>query len=182
MTLGSGAVLNGAAASTSAIHVTYDGSVSVKENGGYAFDDADEASAFAQTYQNTEFDITEYWSIGQVANLVCDNGANGVYITLTDDAVWNVEETSLIQGLSISDGAKVVIPAGVTLTVGGVEYTDCTLTADDEITAGVTIPEQTDSEENEQGGPGGSGEGGPGGNGQGGPGGDGSQPPEKPDN
>ena len=176
VTLGSGAVLNGAAASTSAVHVTYDGSVSLKQSGCDAFDNAEEAAAFAEQYQNTEFDITEYWSFGHVANLVNDNGANGVYITLTDDAVWNVDETSLIQGLSISGDAKVVIPAGVTLTVGGVEYTDCTLTAADEIEAGVTIPEQTSSEESGHGGPGGSD-----GESHGGPGGDGSEPPQRPD-
>ena len=62
-------------ASTSAIHVTYEGSQAVKANGGYAFDDVEAAAAFAARYQNTSFMINEYWSIGQVANLVNDNGA-----------------------------------------------------------------------------------------------------------
>ena len=52
-------------------------------NGGYAFDDADEAESFAQEYQNTSFTINEYYSIGQVANLVNDNGANLINMTLT---------------------------------------------------------------------------------------------------
>ena len=131
VTLGEGAVLNGAAAQTSAIHVSYDGSVVVKENGGYAFDDADEAAAFAEEYQNTSFTINEYYSIGQAANLVNDNGANKVSIRLSEDAVWNVTETSLISSLSIEDDAQVVIPENVTLTVDGTEYSGCTLTAED---------------------------------------------------
>ena len=130
VTFGTDSQYSGAIASTSAIHVTYDGSVMVKENGGYAFDNAEEAASFAAQYQNTSFTINEYWSIGQVANLVNSNGANAINITLTDDAVWNVTGTSLITSLSISGDAKVVIPAGVTLTVGDTVYTDCVLTAD----------------------------------------------------
>ncbi len=72
-----------------------------------------------------------YWSIGQVANLVNDNGANAVNVTLTDDAVWNVTGTSMISSLTIEGGAYVLVPEGVTLTVGGVEYTNCTLTEQD---------------------------------------------------
>lgn len=131
LTVGKGAELNGAAAMTSAIHVTYEGSVCVKENGGYAFDDMEEAAAFAREYQNTSFTINEYYSIGQVANLVHDNGANLINISLTDDAVWNVTGTSLISSLSITDDAQVIIPEDVTLTVGETEYTGCILTAED---------------------------------------------------
>ena len=131
VTLGTGAVLNGAAAQTSAIHVTYEGSSLIKENGGYAFDDADEAESFAQEYQNTSFTINEYFSIGQVANLVNDNGANLINMTLTDNAVWNVTGTSLISSLTIEDDASVVIPEDVTLTVNGIEYSGCTLTSED---------------------------------------------------
>ena len=130
VTFGAGSQYSGAIASTSAIHVTYDGSVMVKENGGYAFDNAEEAASFAAQYQNTSFTINEYWSIGQVANLVNSNGANAINIILTDDAIWNVTGTSLITSLSISGNAKVIIPAGVTLTVGDTVYTDCVLTAD----------------------------------------------------
>lgn len=130
VTFGAGSQYSGAIASTSAIHVTYDGSVMVKENGGYAFDNAEEAASFATQYQNTSFTINEYSSIGQVANLVNSNGANVINITLADDAIWNVTETSLITSLSISGDAKVIIPAGVTLTVGDTVYTDCVLTAD----------------------------------------------------
>ncbi|MBR2796322.1 MAG: hypothetical protein IKE17_01050 [Clostridia bacterium] len=131
VTFGEGVEYSGAIAATSAIHVTYEGSVAVKENGGYAFDDAEEAAAFAEQYQNTSFTIEEYWSIGQVANLVNDNGANAVNVILTDDAVWNVTATSVISALTIEGGAQVAVPEDVTLTVNGVEYTNCTLTARD---------------------------------------------------
>ena len=130
VTFGQGAQYSGAIASTAAIHVTYDGSVLVKENGGYAFDDANEAAAFAARYQNTSFTINEYWSIGQMANLVNDNSANAINMTLTDDAVWQVTGTSLISSLTLQDQAQVVIPEGVVLTVNGTAYTDCVLTAD----------------------------------------------------
>lgn len=129
VTFGEGATYTGAIASTAAIHVTYDGSQAVKENGGDAFDDADEAAAFAEQYQNTAFTIEEYWSIGQVANLVNDNGGNAVNVTLTGDAVWHVTGTSLLASLTLEDDAQVIVPEDITLTVNGVEYTGCTLTA-----------------------------------------------------
>ena len=130
VTFGAGAQYSGAIASTAAIHVTYDGSVRIKENGGYAFDDTEEAATFAEQYQNTSFTINEYWSIGQVANLVNDNGANAVNITLTDDAVWQVTGTSLISSLTMRDQAQVIIPEGIVLTVNGMAYTDCVLTSE----------------------------------------------------
>lgn len=130
VTFGEGATYTGAIASTSAIHVTYDGSQAVKESGGYAFDDADAAAAFAEQYQNTSFTIEEYWSIGQVANLVNDNGGNAVNVTLTGDAVWHVTGASLLASLTLEGDAQVIVPEGVTLTVNGTDYTDCTLTAD----------------------------------------------------
>ena len=96
-----------------------------------AFDGADETTAFAEQYQNTSFTINEYWSIGQVANLVNDNGGNAVNVILTRDAVWNVTGISLIASLTIEGDAQVVVPEGITLAVNGVEYTNCTLTAQD---------------------------------------------------
>ena len=95
-----------------------------------AFDGADETTAFAEQHQNMSFTINEYWSIGQVANLVNDNGGNAVNVTLTGDAVWNVTGISLIASLTIEGDAQVVVPEGITLTVNGVNYTCCTLTAD----------------------------------------------------
>ena len=131
VSFGEGAAYSGAIASTSAIHVTYDGSVAVKNNGGNAFDDADEAAAFAAQYQNTSFTIEEYWSIGQLANLVNDNGANAVNVILTNDAVWNVTGTSVISSLTIEGGAQVIVPEDVTLTVNGEACSDCVLTSVD---------------------------------------------------
>ena len=95
-----------------------------------AFDGADETTAFAEQHKNTSFTINEYWSIGQVANLVNDNSANTVNVTLTGDAVWNVTGISLIASLTIEGDAQVVVPEGITLTVNGTDYTDCILTAD----------------------------------------------------
>ena len=95
-----------------------------------AFDGADETTAFAEQHQNTSFTINEYWFIGQVANLVNDNGGNAVNVILTRDAVWNVTGISLIASLTIEGDAQVVVPEGITLTVNGTEYTDCILTAD----------------------------------------------------
>ena len=127
VTFGQGAEYSGAIASTAAIHVTYEGSQAVKAAGGYAFDSADEAAAFAAEYQNTYFTINEYWSIGQVVNLVNSNGSNAIHVTLTDGAIWVVTGTSLIDSLTIGEGCRVVVPEGVTLTVDGVTYTDCSL-------------------------------------------------------
>ena len=92
------------------------------------FDDAQEAAAFADQYQNTYFTINEYFSIGQVANLVNFNGGNAIHVTLEDGAVWQVTGASLISSLTIGEGCRVIVPAGVTLTVNGTAYTDCTLT------------------------------------------------------
>ena len=129
VTFGEGAKYSGAAASTAAIHVTYEGSKAVKENGGYALDNAEDAAAFAAQYQNTEFTINEYFSIGQVANLVNSNGTNLINVTLKDGAVWEVTGTSLISSLAIGEDCSVTVPAGVTLTVGETVYSDCTIGA-----------------------------------------------------
>ncbi|MBR0409086.1 MAG: hypothetical protein IJI53_13720, partial [Clostridia bacterium] len=130
VTFGEGSEYSGAIASASAVHVTYEGSAAVKKNGGYALDDAEAAAEFARKYQNTYFTMNEYWSIGQVANLVNDNGANAIHVILTDDAVWQVMGTSLLATLTLSENAKVIVPEGITLTVSGTAYTDCVLTAD----------------------------------------------------
>ena len=129
VTFGEGAAYTGAAASTAAIHATYEGAALVKQNGSFAFDDAEEAAAFAKQYQNTYFTINEYWSIGQVVNMVSSNGANAIHMTIKDGAVWQVTGTSLITTLTIEGDSQVVVPAGVTLTVGEKVYTDCVLNA-----------------------------------------------------
>ncbi len=128
VTFGAGASYSGAIASTSAIHVTYDGSAALKAEGGYALENEEEAASFAEKYQNTYFTINEYWNIGQVANMICSNGGNAVNVALKDGAVWNVTGTSLLSSLTMEDGCKIVIPEGITLTVNGTEYTNTTLT------------------------------------------------------
>ena len=140
VTFGEGTTYSGAIASTAAIHVTYDGSQAVKANGGYAFDDEETAAAFAEQYQNTSFTIEEYWSIGQVANLVSDNGGNAVNVTLTGDAVRAIQQPLYDKGYYDYhvDGiygwrtelAVQMLQDDLGLTVNGVDYTGCTLTAD----------------------------------------------------
>ena len=128
VTLGKGATLTGAAAATSAIHVTYAGSQYVKNTlGGDAVESTDDATILG--YQNTSFTMSEYWSIGQVANAIHYNGGNDINMTLTNDAVWTVDGTSNIKSLKISDSASVVVKDGVTLTVNGTEYGAGTYTA-----------------------------------------------------
>ena len=129
--LQSGAVLNGSIASASCIHVTYDGQIALKEAGITAFDDETEAAAFAAQYQATSFTQSEYFNICQVANLVKSNDLNDIYVSLTEDAVWNVTGTSLINSLTIEDNAAVIIADGVTLTVDDQVYTAGTYTAED---------------------------------------------------
>ncbi len=129
--LSGSATLAGAIASTSCIHATYEGQSYLKSNGITAFDNAEEASDFAKKYQSTYFTIAEYFNIGQVANLVKYNGLNDINVTLADDAVWTVTDTSLIASLAISGNAQVVVEEGVTLTVDGTEYGAGTYTAAD---------------------------------------------------
>ncbi len=116
------ASLTGPIASTSCIHATYEGQKYLKDNKITAFDDDEAAAAFAADYQATEFAISAYFNIGQVANLVRSNGLNDISVSLADTAVWTVTDTSLIQSLSISGNAQVVVEEGVTLTVDGRVY------------------------------------------------------------
>ena len=84
--------------------------------------------------------MTHYFDIGHVANMVNYNGGNDINMTLTDDAVWNVEATSIISTLNVSGDAQVVIPEGVTLTVGDQTYTSGIITADGFTAANVENP------------------------------------------
>jgi hypothetical protein len=59
----------------------------------------------------------------------CGAAANVIDITLEDNAVWQVTGTSLIHSLTISGDSSVIIPEGVTLTVNGIDYSGCTMTA-----------------------------------------------------
>ncbi len=120
---------SGAIAQTAAIHVTYDGAMAVKDQGGYAYtnDNMDEILQ----YQNTSFDMTHYFDIGHVANLICDNGANTITVTMQDSATWTVTGDSVITALYAIDDSSIIVNDGVTLTVGGQEYGPGTYTGDD---------------------------------------------------
>ena len=117
-------------ASTAAIHVTPEGAFERRETGGTALDSAEEAAEFAVKYQNCEFTTNEYYSIGQVANLVNSNGTNLINVTLKDGAVWELTGTSLVASLTIEGESCVIVPEGFTLTVGDRTYSNCVLRAD----------------------------------------------------
>ncbi len=55
---------------------------------------------------------------------------HGVNVTLTDDACWELSEDSNLESLTVEDDAVVVIPSGITLTVGDDTYTAGKITAD----------------------------------------------------
>lgn len=165
--------LNGAIATTTAIHVSYDGAVAYADRDGVAFDDDDEAAAFADKYQASEFSISEYWTVGQVANKIAYSNSNVINVAMSGDSVWNVESTSMINSLTLSDNAKVVVPADVSLMINGTEYTDCVI---DEAGVYGTVVEASEATASAggmggPGGPGGPPPGGPGGPPPGGPGG-----------
>ncbi len=138
-----GATLSGGIASTAAIHVTKDGSDYVKSIGGVAAN-SEEAENELLEYQNTEFTLSEYYDIGQVANTINYNNANGIEVSLDKDAVWNVTADSRIVNLAIMDDAKVVIEPGVELWVAGQLMSsgneEVVLTAEDHETG--VIPER----------------------------------------
>lgn len=125
------ATLAGPIASTSCIHASYEGQKYLKDNGITAFDDEAEAATFAAEYQAVQFAISQYFNIGQVANLVRSNGLNDISVSLADTAVWTVTDTSLIKSLTIQGDAKVIVEEGVTLTVDGKAYEAGTYTAAD---------------------------------------------------
>ena len=93
------------------------------------------AGAFSHTTKDAKVgdgDWSEAIALGHVTNIVNSNGKNLVNVNLSGDAVWTVKGDSVIDSLSVADSAKVVVPAGVTLTVDGKEYTDTTISASGE--------------------------------------------------
>ena len=90
------------------------------------------AGAFSHTVKDAQVGNGD-WSaasvLGHVTNIVNSNGKNLVNVALSGDAVWTVKCDSLIDSLDVADNAKVVVPAGVTLTVGAETYTGTTITA-----------------------------------------------------
>ena len=90
------------------------------------------AGAFSHTVKDAQVGNGD-WSaasvLGHVTNIVNSNGKNLVNVVLSGDAVWTVKGDSYIDSLDVADNAKVVVPAGVTLTVGADTYTGTTITA-----------------------------------------------------
>ena len=80
MTLGKGAVLNGAVSATETRHID--------ENGK----------------QNTHFTIKEFYYLAHVENRNFFNGDNTVEVTLKDGAVWNVTAPGIINKLTVGEG------------------------------------------------------------------------------
>ena len=89
------------------------------------------AGAFSHTSKYAEVGDGD-WSqadvLGHVTNIVNSNGVNTVNVTLTDDAVWTVTGDGIIDTLSVTGSASVVISEGATLTVGDVTYEAGTIT------------------------------------------------------
>eukprot|EP00727_Mastigamoeba_balamuthi_P008213 m51a1_g4012 hypothetical protein (645) ;mRNA; f:559072-561188 len=120
LTLSGGTVLTGAIAPTATIHVTYAGSRAIAAA-------TVKASESWVSYQNTKFTISEYYDIGQVANMIHYNGHNTVSLTIEAGATWKVTSTSLLTSLSNSgtiignvtknsDGTYMVEPSSSTTT------------------------------------------------------------------
>jgi len=123
--------LNSAISKTSAIHINYDGDQELNKNNQLAFSNKDEADNFAKTYQNTKFTINEYFYIGHVANYIHNNNGNDINVSLEENSIWNVTNTSLISSLTIKDNAKVIVPENVVLTVNNKTYTNQTIESSD---------------------------------------------------
>ncbi len=91
------------------------------------------AGAFSHTTKDAkvgEGDWSEASVLGHVTNIVNSNGKNLVNVALSGNAVWNVKGDSVIDSLTVGGVAKVVVPAGVTLTVGDKTYTGTTIAAE----------------------------------------------------
>ena len=74
-------------------------------------------------------DWTGAEALGHVTNIVNSNGVNVVNVTVSDNAVWNVTGSCYVDTLSVTETGKVVVPKGVTLTVGEKTYTDTVIAA-----------------------------------------------------
>ncbi|KAH3757188.1 hypothetical protein Pelo_11009 [Pelomyxa schiedti] len=122
VTLSNGATLNAAIAATATIHVTYEGSLAIKNA-------QVKASESWVSYQNTYFTINEYFSLAQVANKLYYNGYNNITVTVDTSSTWVVTAESLITTLSNSgtiygtltsnsDGTLTIRPSSTTLPIG----------------------------------------------------------------
>ena len=91
------------------------------------------AGAFSHTTKDAKVndgDWSEASALGHVTNIVNSNGKNIVDVVLTDNAVWTLTGDAVIDSLTIEGDATVVVPADITLTVGGEEYTATSIGAE----------------------------------------------------
>ncbi len=91
-------------------------------------------------------DIDTYYALGHLANTVHQAVNNGVIVNLLDHSVWTVDGTSYVTKLALGTGAKVVAPAGHTLTVtvdpdfdGPAAAAEVSLTAGSSYTGYITL-------------------------------------------
>lgn len=73
--------------------------------------------------------ITTWQQVGSIVNTARPVINNGVNVTLTDGSVWTVTGDSYLSSLNVDDDSQVIVPEGVTLTVGETSYTDTVITA-----------------------------------------------------
>lgn len=132
ITLSGNTTLEGMISSTSAVHVSKEGSDAVA-----AAPAGQKASADWLEYQLTSFDISEYYNIGQVANKVYYNGCNDIDVTVADDAVWTVTGNGIVHDLT-ADSDAIVAAAPVTITVKGVLKLDGKAVLEDTTVGNVT--------------------------------------------
>ena len=103
VTLGKGAVLNGAISATETRHID--------ENGK----------------QNTHFTIKEFYYLAHVENRNFFNGDNDTEVTLNAGSVWNVTGQGLLTALTVNEGAvfngKLTVDGVETVPQAGKKYT-----------------------------------------------------------
>jgi len=132
ITLNGTTTLAGQISSTSAIHVTKEGSDAVKAAAA-----GKKASEDWLQYQLTSFSIGEYWNIGQVANKVYSNGVNTIDVTVADEAVWTVTAGGIVNNLT-ADSDAILAEVPVTLTVNGTLTLDGKVVTEDTTVGNVT--------------------------------------------
>ncbi len=113
---------SGAVASTTAIHINEAGEkYLIEELNGYAVTNGSEEASTLAGYQNATIDISNYYYLGHVANMINYTGYNKINMTISGGS-WTVTGDSLIYSLSVSNDAEVIIVGDATLTINGTTY------------------------------------------------------------
>lgn len=96
-----------------------------------------------EDYNVVDYEVTDYGTV------------KGTTLTLTNGSVWNVDEDSTLTSISVDETSCIIIPEGVTLTVGEETYTNGTITSsgfasseavEDEDVVGDVIEDEEDTE------------------------------------